>query len=90
MKQRASKYGWGGRRPGAGRKPIHRDQRLKKRIVYLTDPEWEACRCNEALGVQPDQYIRHLVQHARTIRERENEQDKDTQEQSNTEGGIEL
>jgi len=25
--------------------------------------------CNEALGVPPEQYIRHLVQHARTVRE---------------------
>ena len=84
------KYGWGGRRPGAGRKPIPRDQRLTKRIVYLTEPEWEACTCNAALGVKPHEYIRHLVQHARTVRERENEQVKDRQGQPNTEGGIEL
>jgi hypothetical protein len=85
-----AKSGWGGRRPGAGRKPIHREQRLRKRVVYLTDPEWEACTCNAALGVKPEEYIRHLVQHARTIRKNEMDNVEERQEQPNSEGEIEL
>lgn len=85
-----AKYGWGGRRPGAGRKPIPSDQRLKKRSVYLTDPEWEACMCNAALGVRPEHYIRHLVQNARTIRQSEQENVKDKQLETKSERGAEL
>jgi len=84
------KYGWGGRRPGAGRKPVPREQLLRKHTVYLTETEWEACTCNAALGVKPEEYIRHLVQYARTVRERRNDGDKDTYGQPNTERGFEL
>jgi hypothetical protein len=60
---------WGGRRPGAGRKPIPTDRRLKRRTVYLTDQEWEACMCNCAIGMTPAEYIRQIIHHAQQQRQ---------------------
>jgi hypothetical protein len=62
--------GRGGRRPGAGRKPIPTDRRLKRRTVYLTDQEWEACTCNCAIGMTPAEYIRQIIHHAQQQRQR--------------------
>jgi hypothetical protein len=68
MQTKLKETGRGGRRPGAGRKPISREQDLKKHTVYLTDSEWEACMCNSALGITPAEYIRHIIQHAQKQR----------------------
>ena len=51
--------GWGGRRPGAGRKP-EAGQRRRKRAVNLTDAEYaELCRRAERAGcASVSEYIR--------------------------------
>lgn len=38
-RQKNEKSGWGGYRPGSGRKPIHPNRRGHS--VYVTDQEWE-------------------------------------------------
>ena len=53
--------GWGGRRPGAGRK-LEAGQRRRKRAVNLTDAEYaEICRRADAAGVTVSEYIRRRV-----------------------------
>jgi len=53
--------GWGGRRPGAGRKP-EAGERRKKRAVNLTDAEYaELCRRAADAGMSVSEYIRRRL-----------------------------
>ena len=61
----------GGRRKGAGRKPLDTADRLRSRTVYLTDDEWQSC---QECDITASQYIRLLVHkdiRRRRLREQE-------------------
>lgn len=61
MQRKSKKAGWGGPRPGSGRKPLPPGQRRSRRVmVNLTEDE--ARELEEAAGDAPvSDYIRRLV-----------------------------
>jgi hypothetical protein len=67
----------GGRRVGAGRKPLDCADRLRPCSIYLTDEEWESCQVRLGSGISGSEHVRRLIQKdikQRRLREQEHEQ----------------